>query len=66
MPQHPATLSQLFVEAVEEHDRANALLTKVDGTYQPLSHRTLADRVRHVAFGLRALGVTSSDRVASS
>jgi long-chain acyl-CoA synthetase len=64
MPQHPATLSQLFVEAVEEHDRANALLTKVDGTYQPLSHRTLADRVRHVAFGLRALGVTSSDRVA--
>jgi long-chain acyl-CoA synthetase len=64
MPQHPATLSQLFIEAVEEHDRANALLTKVDGTYQPLSHRTLADRVRHVAFGLRALGVTSSDRVA--
>ena len=34
------------------------------GAYQPISHRTLADRVRHVAFGLRALGVTSSDRVA--
>jgi long-chain acyl-CoA synthetase len=64
MPQHPATLSQLFIEAVEEHDRPNALQTKVGGAYQPISHRTLADRVRHVAFGLRALGVTPSDRVA--
>ena len=64
MPQHPATLSQLFIEAVEEHDRPNALQAKVGGAYQPVSHCTLADRVRHVAFGLRALGVTSSDRVA--
>src|SRR6476661_563668 len=64
MPQHPATLSQLFIESVEEHDRPNALQAKVSGAYQPVSHRTLADRVRHVAFGLRALGVTSNDRVA--
>jgi long-chain acyl-CoA synthetase len=64
MPQHPATLSQLFVDAVEGHDRPNALQTKVGDAYQPISHRTLADRVRHVAFGLRALGITSSDRVA--
>jgi long-chain acyl-CoA synthetase len=64
MPQHPATLSQLFIEAVEEHDRPDALQTKVGGAYQPISHRTLADRVRHLAFGLRALGITSSDRVA--
>ena len=64
MPQHPATLSQLFVDAVEGHDRPNALQTKVGDAYQPISHRTLADRVRHVASGLRALGVTSGDRVA--
>src|SRR3569832_2095365 len=64
MPQHPATLSQLFVDAVEGHARPNALQTKVGDVYQPFSHRTLADRVRHVAFGLRALGVTSSERVA--
>ncbi|MEP7066386.1 MAG: long-chain fatty acid--CoA ligase, partial [Gemmatimonadota bacterium] len=64
MPQHPATLSQLFIEAVEQHDRPNALQSKIDDAFQPISHRTLADRVRHVAFGLRALGVTSSDRVA--
>jgi len=64
MPQHPATLSQLFIEAVEDHDRPNALMTKVGGAYQPISHRSLADRVRHVAFGLRALGVGSGNRVA--
>src|ERR1700712_2388125 len=64
MPQHPATLSQLFIEAVEQHDQPNALQTKVGNVFQPISHRTLADRVRHVAFGLRALGVTPSDRVA--
>jgi len=64
MPQHPTTLSQLFVDAVEGHDRPNALQTKVGDAYQPISHRTLANRVRHVAFGLRALGVTSGDRVA--
>src|SRR6476646_9434430 len=64
MPQHPRTLTQLFVDAVEELDRPNALQTKVGGVYQPISHRTIADRVRHVAFGLRALGVAPGDRVA--
>jgi long-chain acyl-CoA synthetase len=64
MPPHPGTLSQLFIEAVEEHDRPNAMQTKVGGEYQPISHRTLADRVRHVAFGLRALGISAGDRVA--
>src|SRR6476659_6449642 len=64
MPQHPRTLTQLFVDAVEELDRPNALQAKVGGVYQPISHRTIADRVRHVAFGLRALGVAPGDRVA--
>ena len=64
MPQHPATLSQLFVEAVEKLDRPNALQTKIGGAYQPISHRTIADRVRHVAFGLRALAVSQDSRVA--
>jgi long-chain acyl-CoA synthetase len=64
MPQHPATLTQLFVEAVDSHDLPKALQVKVGGVYQPISHRTLAERVRHVAFGLRALGVARADRVA--
>src|SRR5450432_125798 len=64
MPQHPATLTQLFVEATEAHDLPNAMQTKVGGAYQPISHRTIADRVRHLAFGLKALGVPASNRVA--
>jgi len=64
MPQHPATLTQLFVEATEAHDLPNAMQTKVGGAYQPISHRTIADRVRHLAFGLKALGVTAGNRVA--
>lgn len=64
MPQHPATLTQLFVEAIEEHDLPNAMQTKVSGAYQPISHRTIADRVRHLAFGLKALGVAAGNRVA--
>ncbi|HEY7861263.1 MAG TPA: AMP-binding protein, partial [Gemmatimonadaceae bacterium] len=64
MPQHPATLTQLFVEAVDSHDLPNALRVKVGNAYQPISHRTLAERVRHVAFGLRGLGVACADRVA--
>jgi long-chain acyl-CoA synthetase len=64
MPRSPATLSQLFFEAVEEHDQPNALQVKVGNAYQPISHRTLAERVRHVAFGLRALGVGPNDRIA--
>jgi long-chain acyl-CoA synthetase len=64
MPHHPATLAQLFIEAVEEYGHPNALQVKVGDAYQPISHRTLADRVHHVAFGLRALGVTANDRVA--
>ena len=64
MPRHLATLTQLFVDAVEAHDRPNALQVKVGGAYQAISHRTLGERVRHCAFGLRALGLTRTDRVA--
>ena len=59
----PGTLNQLFFDAVERYDRPDALQEKVDGTYRPVSHRTLAERVRHTALGLRALGVQRGDRV---
>ena len=60
----PSTLNQLFFDAVERHDRPNALQVKVAGTYQPISHRTLAERVRRTALGLRALGVPRGAKVA--
>jgi long-chain acyl-CoA synthetase len=60
----PGTLTQLFFDAVERHDKPDALQHKVDGVYKPISSRALADRVRRAALGLTELGVASGDRVA--
>jgi long-chain acyl-CoA synthetase len=60
----PGTLTQLFFEAIERHDKPDALQVKVNGVYQPISSRTVADRVRKVALGLAELGVKPGDRVA--
>jgi long-chain acyl-CoA synthetase len=54
----------LFFEAVEKYNRPDALQSKVDGKYQPISHRDLADRVRRVALGLQELGIRAGERVA--
>jgi len=59
----PATLTQLFFDAVDRHDRPDALQVKRDGRYHPLSHRWLAGRVRHAALGLDALGIARGSRV---
>jgi long-chain acyl-CoA synthetase len=60
----PGTLAQLFFDAALGYDKPDALQVKRDGAYRPISHRTLLERVRHVAFGLAAIGVRPGDRVA--
>ena len=60
----PGTLNRLFFNAVQTYDKADALQVKVNGAYQPISHRTLAERVRRTALGLQALGMKEGDRVA--
>jgi len=60
----PGTLNQLFLDAVAKFSRPDALQVKRNGRYEPISHETLANRVRHVALGLAELGVRSGDRVA--
>jgi long-chain acyl-CoA synthetase len=60
----PGTLNKLFFDAIEKFDKPDALQFKKDGTYQPISSRELADRVRQVALGLRDLGIQRGDRVA--
>src|SRR5688500_502011 len=60
----PGTLNQLFFDAVERFDKPDALQVKIDGRYQPISHRTLTERVRRTALGLRGLCVQRGDRVA--
>jgi long-chain acyl-CoA synthetase len=59
----PGTLVQLFFDAVERYNKPDALQSKVSGSYQPISHQTLATRVRHVGLGLRALGIERGARV---
>src|SRR5262249_27462895 len=60
----PGTLNHLFFEAVQRFDKPDALQVKVGGSFQPISHRTLVDRVRRTALGLQALGIRRGDRVA--
>ncbi len=59
----PGTLTHLFFDAVARFDRPNALQVKVGGKFLPISHRELADRVRHAALGLQELGLKPGDRV---
>lgn len=60
----PGTLTQMFFDACERFDRPDAFQYKAGGRYHPVSHRTVLDRARHIALGLRALGVQPGDRVA--
>jgi long-chain acyl-CoA synthetase len=60
----PGTLTQLFLDALARFDKPDALQVKVKGEYQPISSRTLGDRVRRVALGLQELGVRAGERVA--
>ncbi|HET7189932.1 MAG TPA: long-chain fatty acid--CoA ligase [Gemmatimonadaceae bacterium] len=59
----PGTLTKLFFDAVERHDKPDALQYKVNGVYKPISSRALAERVRRAGLGLADLGVQVGDRV---
>ncbi|MBL8959224.1 MAG: long-chain fatty acid--CoA ligase [Gemmatimonadetes bacterium] len=61
----PGTLTQLYFDTLQRFDKPDAFRTRVgQGQWQALSHAAFAERVRHVALGLRALGVQRGDRVA--
>ncbi|MDB4905626.1 MAG: hypothetical protein JWO05_410 [Gemmatimonadetes bacterium] len=60
----PGTLTQLFFDAVATHDGPAALQVRVNGRYEPISHRTVFARVKRVARGLQRQGVKAGDRVA--
>ncbi|HTE47584.1 MAG TPA: AMP-binding protein, partial [Gemmatimonadaceae bacterium] len=60
----PSTLNQLFFDAVATYHKPDALQVKRNGRYEPISHDTLAERIRRTAFGLEELGVRAGDRIA--
>ena len=63
-PGPEGTLAELFFTAVRKFDKPAAILYKVGDEWRPISHRELAERVRHVAFGLQTLGVERQTKVA--
>jgi long-chain acyl-CoA synthetase len=60
----PGTLNQLFFDAADRFKKPNALQYKKDGSYRPISHAEILERVRHLARGLSSLGIRRGDRVA--
>lgn len=60
----PGTLTQLFFQATERYDKPDALQVKIGDRYEPISHRSLLERVRHVSYALEQIGANAGDRVA--
>jgi long-chain acyl-CoA synthetase len=60
----PGTLTRVFFDSVRTYDKPDAMLSRLDGTWHPISHRTILERVRRIALGLGTLGVRRGDRVA--
>src|SRR5918999_2587054 len=58
-----STLSELFLKAAS-YTKPDLFLSKVGGTYQPMSTAELVDRVRRLSTALLGLGVEPGDRVA--
>ncbi len=58
----PGTVNALFFAAIEKHALSKALMYKVGGTWESLSHATVLERVRRTALGLQQLGVLPGDR----
>jgi long-chain acyl-CoA synthetase len=58
------TLVELFFRAVDEHDKPDAFLHRTASGWEPISHRTVEERVRYLSQALAALGLERGDRVA--
>ena len=60
----PKTLVQVFEQAVEKHNRPDALNYKSGSTWTPISSAEMLRRIRNIAAGLYSLGIKRGDRVA--
>jgi long-chain acyl-CoA synthetase len=57
------TLSRQFLNLVRSFPKDAQLLHKREGRYVPISTAEFADRVRHLALGLRTLGLAPGDKL---
>ncbi|MDN4595016.1 AMP-dependent synthetase/ligase [Polycladomyces subterraneus] len=60
----PQNLVDMLYRTVKRYPNKNALLWKEDGHYRGWSYAQLWETIRHMAFGLRSLGVQSGSKVA--
>jgi long-chain acyl-CoA synthetase len=60
----PTTINRIFHDSVKKYAKRPALMSKVEGTFQPISYQQLAERARTFCAGLVALGVRKDDRLA--
>ena len=63
MPTSVSTLTELFLKAAS-YNKPDCLMSKIGGSYQPISTAELVDRVRRLSKALLELGVERGDRVA--
>ena len=60
----PRTLPELFLQAVERHDRPDLMRYKAGGAWAKIPAREFREEVELAAHGLIALGIQAGDRVA--
>jgi len=58
------TLNELFLQAMGNHQKPAAFLTKVEGKYRGISSRDVLLKVSAFARFLAGMGVSRGDRVA--
>lgn len=63
-PNEPETLAELFLEALKNHNRADALNFKKDGKWFSISSDEMLSRAENIALGLYSIGIRQGDRVA--
>jgi long-chain acyl-CoA synthetase len=57
-------IAGLFLEAIEVHNRPEAVKYKRDGDWRAISHQQLYRDVKRAALGIEALGIARGERVA--
>ncbi len=62
--EEPQTLAELFLYAVEKHNRKDALNFKKDGEWRAISSDEMLSRIENIALGLYSLGLRKGDRIA--